>query len=156
MRQLFQYFLFILICLCEQVYAGDSVDLRSIQHKFVELSIKEERLYISTAVQWENFWRRFSNDLNRNTIDLGKYDIIIFLMGTKPSGGYSARIESVEKKQLHIDADNIIHVLLCHPNAQESQIAEVTSPYVVKVVPKTYGKILWKTRVKETGKGDCK
>jgi hypothetical protein len=156
MSKLFRYFSFIVIFLCEQVYAESSVDLRSIQDKFVELSIKEERLYISNAAQWEKFWRRFSKNPNPNKIDLSKYDIFIFLMGTKPSGGYSAQIESIEKKQLNIHADNTVHVLLCHPKAQESQLGEVTSPYGVKVAPKIYGKVLWKTRVQETGTGDCK
>lgn len=156
MKQLFQYILCILICICEQVCAGDLIELQSIQHKFVELSVKEERLYFSTTAQWEKFWRRFSNEPAPNTIDLGKYDIIFFLMGTKGSGGYSTKIESFEKKQLNINSDNIIHVLICYPKSQDPQVSEVTSPYTVKVVPKTQGKILWKTRTEETGKGSCK
>lgn len=147
---------FFLIGLSLQASEVDSVDLSIIEHKFVELGVKEERHYITNKSQWETFWRRFSKDAEPKEIDFRKYDIILFLMGTKGSSGYSVKIESVEKKQKHIDSDNIIHVLLCHPNSEESQLGVVTSPFAVKIIPKKQGKVIWKTHEQETGKKSCK
>lgn len=156
MKPIFLVTLTALMSLCARARAEDHFDLRPIQHKFVELGVKEERLYITNTNELENFWRRFSKDPVPNTVDFKENNLIIFLMGTKPSGGYFAKIESVAKLQRHLTADNVIQVILCQPPSDEAQIAEVTSPYAVKVIPKTQGQMIWKTRQQQSGKGDCK
>jgi hypothetical protein len=130
-----------------RLFAEDSVDLGSIEQRFVEIGVKEERHHITNADQWRYFWLRFSSPPVPRPVDFEKNDLVLYLMGTKSSGGYVTRIESIVK--------NSVHILLCHPDPDGMQSAELTSPYAAKVIPKIRGPILWKFRKQVTGQKDC-
>jgi len=146
-----------LLTFSEQIYAKEFlIDLGPIHHKFVEAGVQEERHHFTNQAEWQKFWKRFSNQPEPK-VDFQNSDLLIYLMGTKGSGGYSVQIQSVEKKKpTNKQSDQVARVLLCVPNAQEDQTMEVTSPYAIKLIPKGQGKILWETKQQVTGTKDCR
>jgi len=143
--------------LSTQLLAKESViDLGPINHKFVEAGIEEERHHLTNQAEWQKFWKRFS-DQPEPKVDFKNSDLLIFLMGTKGSGGYSVQIQSVEKKKpADKQSDQVARVLLCVPNANEDQTMELTSPSAAKLIPKSQGKIIWETKQQVTGTKDCR
>lgn len=136
-----------------------SIDLREIEHRFVELGVKQEALAIRDTGEWKKFWRRFVQESElpeSKEIDFDRFDALIFLMGVKPSGGFGVKIERVEKAQRHIDADNIVQAIMCFPKGNEAQVSEVTAPYAVKVLKKRLGKYVWKIRKDVSGSQGCR
>lgn len=125
--------------------------LSPIAHKFVETVFQEEQLVLKNQKEWHDFWRRFSVSETPTLTDFSMNDVVIFLMGAKGTGGFSVRIESVivEKE------NTVINVLKCVPKKGEPQVAEVTSPYAMKIVPKISRKIKWQKRQKVTGTKAC-
>lgn len=134
-----------------------SIDLRKIEHRFVELGVKQETLAIRDAGEWKTFWRRFAQEQESRepVIDFDRFDVLVFLMGAKPSGGFGVKIEQVEKAQRHIDADNVVQAVMCLPKRGEAQVSEVTAPYAAKAVKKRLGKYVWKIRQDTSGSPAC-
>ena len=125
--------------------------LGPIQHRLVELSVQEERLVIRNDGQWRMFWARFSSN-QPPVVDLAHYDLVIVLMGTRPSGGYFVRIGEAKRKK----ANTEIELLFCSPPRGEAQIGEVTSPYDSKLIPKSSNPVSWRAKKGETGRSPCR
>lgn len=133
------------------------LDLRPIQHRFVEMSVGAERLHIRNAVQWQSFWGRFAAT-SAPDIDFSKNDVIVVLMGNQGNSGFSIRILDVDSKP----HGTRIRVLDCRPSRwplgseETSYLAVITSPYDVKLIPKLTTPIKWVTIKGQTGKTPCR
>ena len=127
-----------------------SIDLRPIQHRFVELGVGAERLHIQSPAQWQAFWRRFSA-ADPPDIDFRRHDILVVLIGTQGSGGYSIRILAVDAGP----GGTRIKLLRCRPPWGSAQVAEVISPYDAQLAPKLTTPIEWETVEKRTGRPPC-
>jgi len=126
-------------------------DLRPIQHRFVELGVGKEQIHIQSLDQWQAFWRRFSTSRPPN-IDFQHHDVLVVLMGTQGSGGYSIRIKDVVARQLGTD----VKVLLCSPPRGSAQVGEITSPYDTMLTPKLATPIEWLMVEGRTGNLPCR
>lgn len=127
-----------------------SIDLRPIQHRFVQLQVGAERLHIQSPAHWQAFWRRFSTTAPPD-VDFRRHDVLVVLMGTQGSGGYSIGIRAVDAE----DGGTRVGLLLCRPPQGSAQVAVVTSPYDVQLTPKLATPIEWQTVEGHTGKPPC-
>lgn len=127
-----------------------SIDLRPIQHRFVELEVGAERLHIQNPAHWQAFWRRFSAT-DPPDIDFRGHDVLVVLMGTQGSGGYSIHIQSVDAGP----GGTRVKLLHCRPPPGSAQVAVVTSPYDAQLTPKLATPIEWQTVEGRTGKPPC-
>lgn len=126
------------------------IDLRPIQHRFVELQLGAERLHIQSRAQWQAFWGRFS-DSTAPDIDFRRHDVLVVLMGTQGSGGYSIGIRRIDAGK---DGTSV-RLLLCRPPRGSAQVAELTSPYDVRLTPKLAAPIAWRPVAGTTGTPPC-
>lgn len=127
------------------------LDLSPIQHRFVEMSVGAERLHIRTTAQWQAFWRRFAAS-SAPDIDFRNNDVIVVLMGTQGSGGFSIRIDQVDSEP----RGTHVRLLVCRPPRNSAQVGEVTSPYDTKLTQKLTTPIKWVTIKGQTGKTPCR
>jgi PrcB C-terminal len=126
--------------------------LGTIAPQFVAQSVREERHYLRRASDLETFWRRFDPSSPPPVVDFSRYDVVVVLMGTQRSGGYSVRVASAERK----GRDLVVSVLLCRPEQDQQQVAEVTSPFDVTLVEKWDGSVSYVTTTGRTGQGACR
>jgi len=126
------------------------VDLRPIEDRFVELEVGAERLHIQSPAQWQAFWRRFSSTAPAD-IDFRRHDVLVVLMGTQGSGGYSIHIQAVDA----VAGGTRVKLLSCRPPWGSTQLAVVTSPYDAQRVPKLATPIEWRTVKGRTGRPPC-
>ena len=127
-----------------------SIDLRPIQHRFVELGVGAERLHIQDAAHWQSFWRRFSGTAPPD-VDFSRHDVLVVLMGMQASGGYSIGIRAVDAGR----RGTRVRLLLCYPPPGSAQVAEVTAPFDARLTPKLAGPVEWQTTEGRTGKPPC-
>lgn len=113
-------------------------DLRPIRHKFVAQGVREERIHIRSVEEWQTFWGRFS-ETTAPEVNFTQNDIIVIFMGTKGSGGYSARIGGVSLVPEGVS----VRVFFCLPSRSSSQLGVLTSPYDIKLIPKVNGTVVW-------------
>ena len=125
-------------------------DLRPIQNKFVEQGIREERAHIRSVEQWQTFWRRFTETMAPE-IDFTRNDVVLVLMGTQGSGGYSVRIGGVSLVSEGVK----VELLFCAPPRDSTQLGVVTSPYDNKLIPKVNGTVTWLVQKGQAGRPPC-
>lgn len=125
-------------------------DLRPIQHKFVEQGVREERAHIRSIEQWRTFWRRFSEE-EAPTVDFARNDVVIVLMGTQGSSGYSVHIGHVKSASAGVR----VELLFCAPPRDSTQLTVVTSPYDLTLIPKVNGTVMWLVQKGQTGRPPC-
>lgn len=126
------------------------LDLSPIHDRFVAAVSRDEALHLRSPLEWRQFWRRFDGS-DPPPVDFEKHDVLVFLMATKPSGGYFVRIAGVDRSE----TDGVVTVLLCSPPGDTPQIAVLTAPYDSILVPKLRVPVRWKTRAGETGVPPC-
>jgi len=126
------------------------VDLRPIEHRFVELRVDAERLHIQSPAHWQTFWRRFSTT-DPPDIDFRRHDVLMVLMGTRGSSGYSISIQAVDARPV----GTRVTLLLCRPSRYEARLAVLTAPYDVRLTPKLATPIKWRTVQGRTGRPPC-
>lgn len=87
---------------------------------------------LRTAEQWRNFQRDHRLDWPVN-IDFNRDMVIAVLLGTRNSGGYSAKISDVRA------TDWLIEVTYSEipPQANQAVSAALTNPYVLSVIPRS-------------------
>ena len=123
--------------------------LGRIHDRLVEARVRPERHHFRSASDWEAFWRRFSEP-PAPTIDFSVHDVVLVLMGTQSSGGYSVRIEDVGA-----GGTPRASVLYCRPGG-DAQVAEVTSPADAVVVTKLATPLEFESVDGRTGQGRCR
>lgn len=133
-----------------QVKITDMPDLRSLEQKFVAQGIREERIHLRTKAEWQAFWRRFS-ETKAPEVDFTRNDMIIVLMGTYGSSGYSVNIRNVSLASEGVNAE----LLFCLPPPNSTLLTVMTSPYDIKLIPKVNGAVRWLTEKGQTGLPPC-
>ncbi len=126
------------------------VDLTPMHDRFVSAISTDEALHLRSADPWRQFWRRFDGPAPP-PVDFEKYDVLVYLMATKPTGGYFVRIVEVDGSMTGTE----VTVLLCNPPPDSPQIAVLTAPFDALQVPKLRAPVRWKTRSGETGVPPC-
>lgn len=123
-------------------YADDVPDLGVLEQDFIAQSVGEEKHVIRNDAEWQAFWTRFSAT-PAPVVDFADKDLLVYLMGVKGSGGYSAKIGPY----LVESARNAIQVIVhrCVPDKDGAQIAVLEAPFDAVFVRKIPGALLdWK------------
>lgn len=93
---------------------------------------------IRDSESWKNLWSRLGQP-NPPAADFSKVMGVAVFMGSKPTGGYSARVEKVEKKKKQL----LIYVRETAPNGG-FVIQAFTSPYCVKLIERSELPVVFK------------
>lgn len=116
----------------------------------MEQGVREERAHIRSIEQWRTFWRRFSEGEAPN-VDFARNDVVIVLMGTQGSSGYSVHIGRVRPASAGVR----VELLFCAPPRDSTQLTVVTSPYDLTLIPKVNGTVMWLVQTGQTGWPAC-
>jgi hypothetical protein len=123
---------------------------QDLEQRLIELGIGEERLHIRTAEEWIALWRRFGREAPQE-IDFQNSDVVLFLLGTQGSGGFSVQIVGVD----HARDAAFVRVLVCRPLAGSANIAVLTFPYDARLTTKIRGPLNWVFTEGRSGRSPC-
>jgi hypothetical protein len=126
--------------------------LRALESQFVAQSVREERHYFRRSEELEAFWRRFDPSSSPPNVDFSRDDVVIVLMGTQGSSGFSVRLTSAERN----DRDLSVSFVLCRPNQDQAQLTVLTSPFDARLLEKWDGSVSYRVSNGRTGRDDCR
>ena len=104
------------------------------------------RVAVRTMSQWREVWARIAGNAtpapDAPEIDFATEMVLVAAMGTKPTGGWSVRIDRVARRGNTVYAE----VTSQQPGSGCASIASLTAPVDVVVVQRTDGKVVFVER----------
>jgi hypothetical protein len=104
------------------------------------------RVVVRNQSQWREVWARIAGNASPAPeppeIDFSTEMVLVAAMGTRPSGGWSIRIDRVARR-----ANTVwVAVTLQQPGAGCLSTAALTAPVDVVVIQRMDGKVVWTER----------
>lgn len=127
---------------------GEPVAISALEHphsRFYSGITEQERIVVEDQVEWEQVWAR----LWRNTspvpdtppVDFAREFVIVAAMGTRPSGGYSIRVDEARAYAGHVT----VHVVETSPGRGCVVTMAITAPVDVVKIPRTPLEVRFRT-----------